>query len=80
MAEQENGSSPLAEALARVGDRWTLLVVEALLGGPQRFNDLLGQIPGIAANIPSERLKRLELGPRASPAVMIETRSASVPT
>ena len=60
MAEPENGSSPLAEALARVGDRWTLLGVEALLGGPQRFNDLLGQIPGIAANILSERLKRLE--------------------
>jgi DNA-binding HxlR family transcriptional regulator len=36
------------------------LVVEALLGGPQRVNDLLGQIPGIAANILSERLKRLE--------------------
>ncbi len=53
-------SSPLAEALARVGDRWTLLVVEALLDGPRRFNDLLGQIPGIAANILSERLKRLE--------------------
>ena len=35
-------------------------MVEALLGGPQRFNDLLGQIPGIAANILSERLKRLE--------------------
>ena len=60
MAEPQNGSSPLAEALASVGDRWTLLVVEALLGGPQRFNDLLGQIPGIAANILSERLKRLE--------------------
>jgi hypothetical protein len=55
-------------------------VVEALLGGPQRFNDLLGQIPGIAANILSERLKRLELGPRASPALMIEARSASVST
>jgi DNA-binding HxlR family transcriptional regulator len=53
-------SSPLAEALARVGDRWTLLVVEALLAGPRRFNDLLGLIPGIAANILSERLKRLE--------------------
>jgi DNA-binding HxlR family transcriptional regulator len=53
-------SSPLAEALARVGDRWTLLVVEALLPGPRRFNDLLGQIPGIAPNILSERLKRLE--------------------
>ena len=60
MAEPEDGSSPLAEALARVGDRWTLLVVEALLDGPRRFNDLLGQIPGLAANILSERLKRLE--------------------
>jgi DNA-binding HxlR family transcriptional regulator len=60
MAEPEDGSSPLAEALARVGDRWTLLVVEALLAGPRRFNDLLGQIPGIAANILSERLRRLE--------------------
>ena len=60
MSEPEDGSSPLAEALARVGDRWTLLVVEALLAGPRRFNDLLGQIPGIAANILSERLRRLE--------------------
>jgi DNA-binding HxlR family transcriptional regulator len=59
MAEPEH-DSPLAEALARVGDRWTLLVVEALLAGPRRFNDLLGQIPGIAPNILSERLKRLE--------------------
>jgi DNA-binding HxlR family transcriptional regulator len=60
MAETEHGSSPLAEALAKVGDRWTLLVVEALLPGPRRFNDLLAGIGGIAANILSERLKRLE--------------------
>ena len=60
MAESELELSPLAEALARVGDRWTLLVVEALLPGPQRFNELLGLVPGIAANILSERLKRLE--------------------
>ena len=60
MTAPEHDSSPLAEALARVGDRWTLLIVEALLDGPRRFNDLLGQIPGIAANILSERLKRLE--------------------
>jgi DNA-binding HxlR family transcriptional regulator len=43
-----------------VGDRWTLLVVEALLSGPRRFNELLDQIAGIAPNILSERLKRLE--------------------
>jgi DNA-binding HxlR family transcriptional regulator len=65
MSEQQLGApqhaaSPLADALARVGDRWTLLVVQALLGGPRRFNDLLEQIPGIAPNILSERLKRLE--------------------
>src|SRR5207237_10275224 len=60
MTESERGSSPLAEALARVGDRWTLLVVEALLPGPRRFNDLLAEVGGIAANILSERLKRLE--------------------
>jgi DNA-binding HxlR family transcriptional regulator len=57
---RERETSPLAEALVRVGDRWTLLVVQALLDGPRRFNDLLEQIPGIAPNILSERLKRLE--------------------
>jgi DNA-binding HxlR family transcriptional regulator len=60
MAKTGHRSSPLAEALTRVGDRWTLLVVQALLTGPRRFNDLLDQIPGIAPNILSERLKRLE--------------------
>jgi len=60
MAESEVPASPLAQALAVVGDRWTLLVVEALLAGPLRFNDLVEQIPGIAASILSERLKRLE--------------------
>ena len=52
--------SPLDTALARVGDRWSLLVVEALLGGPLRFNELLGAVPGIATNILTQRLKRLE--------------------
>jgi DNA-binding HxlR family transcriptional regulator len=52
--------SPLDAALARVGDRWSLLVVEALLGGPQRFNDLLAALPGVATNVLSQRLKRLE--------------------
>ena len=60
MTEQEHPSSPLAQALVRVGDRWTLLVVEALLPGPRRFNDLLDQVSGIAPNILSDRLRRLE--------------------
>jgi DNA-binding HxlR family transcriptional regulator len=51
--------SPLAEAAARVGDRWTILIVEALLEGPLRFADIAERI-GIASNILSQRLKRLE--------------------
>jgi len=52
--------TPLGEAVARVGDRWTLLVVNALLGGPRRFNDLLAELPGLASNILSQRLRHLE--------------------
>jgi DNA-binding HxlR family transcriptional regulator len=52
--------SPLQAALDRVGDRWCLLVVESLLEGPLRFNDLQATLPGIAPNILSDRLKRLE--------------------
>lgn len=52
--------SPLAAALERVGDRWSLLVIEALLEGPRRFNELQAAVTGIAPNILSDRLKRLE--------------------
>ncbi len=49
----------LEEALERVGDRWTLLLVDALLGGPRRFGELEAGA-GIAPNILAARLKRLE--------------------
>jgi DNA-binding HxlR family transcriptional regulator len=52
-------TSPLADALARVGDRWTLLVVAALLDGPRRFNELQEDLDGIAPNVLSARLKSL---------------------
>jgi len=59
---QTRPTSALAAALERVGDRWTLLVVEALLDGPLRFGDLLEQVDGIAPNILTERLRRLQRG------------------
>jgi len=52
--------SPLAAALERVGDRWSLLLVEALLPGPRRFNELSAAVAGIAPNILTDRLRRLE--------------------
>jgi len=52
--------SPLDAALRRVGDRWTLLVIEALLPAPRRFGELLEGLHGLAPNILSSRLKALE--------------------
>lgn len=58
-AERSSGS-PLEAALSRVGDRWSLLVVDALLSGPRRFGELQQALPGIATNVLSQRLRRLE--------------------
>ena len=52
--------SALGAALDRVGDRWSLLLVEALLPAPLRFNEIAEAVPGIAPNILSDRLRRLE--------------------
>jgi DNA-binding HxlR family transcriptional regulator len=57
---ETRSTSALEEALARVGDRWTLLVIEALLEGPRRFGDLQEAVPGIAPNILTQRLRHLE--------------------
>ncbi|HUP34606.1 MAG TPA: helix-turn-helix domain-containing protein [Candidatus Limnocylindria bacterium] len=60
MAKRYNQSCPVAKTLEIIGDRWTLLVVRDLLRGTQRFQDLLGSLPGIAPNILSARLKLME--------------------
>jgi DNA-binding HxlR family transcriptional regulator len=58
-ARRTAAASPLADALARVGDRWTLLAIAALLDGPRRFNELQEALEGIAPNILSARLRHL---------------------
>jgi DNA-binding HxlR family transcriptional regulator len=50
----------LDQALTAVGDRWTLLVVAALLDGPRRFGELQEQIPGISTNVLAQRLRGLQ--------------------
>ena len=56
----ESRPSSLDAALGRVGDRWALLVVHALLDGPRRFSDLAEAVPRIAPNVLSHRLRSLE--------------------
>jgi DNA-binding HxlR family transcriptional regulator len=53
-------STGLVEAVGRVGDRWSLLIVDALLDGSQRFGELQQAVVGVAPNILSARLKQLE--------------------
>ena len=47
-------------ALERIGDRWSLLIIDALQGEALRFSDLSDRVTGIAPNILSNRLTRLE--------------------
>jgi len=51
---------PVARSLDVLGDRWTLLIIRDLLRGKQRFKDLQESLAGIAPNLLSDRLKRLE--------------------
>jgi DNA-binding HxlR family transcriptional regulator len=44
----------------RLGDRWSLVVIAALLGGPLRYGELQERVSGIAPNILSARLRKLE--------------------
>jgi DNA-binding HxlR family transcriptional regulator len=53
-------TTPLEEAVSRIGDRWTLLVVQSLLEGPLRFGELSERVAGIAPNVLTKRLRQLE--------------------
>lgn len=63
-ASEGQGTAPvsagLRDAVGRVGDRWSLLLVQALLDGPLRWRDLMARTPGIAPNVLADRLRRLE--------------------
>ena len=49
-----------ALALDLVGERWSLLIVRELMYGGRRFGELKGSLPGISANILTQRLEGLE--------------------
>ena len=49
-----------AHAMDLVGERWALLVIRDLMFGPKRFSDLRADLPGISANVLTQRLEGLE--------------------
>ena len=58
---QRRSNSPISFALDLLGDRWTLLIIRDLgLRGKDSFSDFLNAGEGIATNVLSERLSRLD--------------------
>lgn len=49
-----------AHGLDLIGDRWALLVLRELMLGPRRFSQLRSDLPGISANVLTQRLAELE--------------------
>jgi len=50
----------VSEMLARIGDKWSLLIVSTLRDGPMRFNELRRHIEDISQKMLSSTLKVLE--------------------
>ncbi len=60
--------------LARVGDKWTVLVVMTLRQQPRRFNDLKRAVQGISQQMLTRTLKALERD-----GLVVRTVHATVP-
>src|SRR5690242_15472197 len=50
----------LAHAMDLLGERWAMLVLRELAYGPRRFSGLKADLPGISANVLTQRLTELE--------------------
>ena len=50
----------IAHALELIGERWAPLVLRELMYGPRRFSEIRTDLPGISANVLTQRLAELE--------------------
>ena len=62
MPRNYNQNCPIARGMDVLGERWTLLILRELMGGPRRYSDLRAELPGIATNLLADRLRELEEG------------------
>jgi DNA-binding HxlR family transcriptional regulator len=57
---QSTDCRAVSEILSRIGDKWTVLVVELLGRGPTRFNELRRMVGGISQKMLTTTLRQLE--------------------
>ena len=50
---------PSRDVLSKIGDRWTVLVINALAQGPLRYSELHHRVGGISQKMLSQTLKGL---------------------
>ena len=55
-----SGGVLVRDVFARIGDKWTLLVIGMLDAGPQRFTALRTSVPGISQRMLTLTLRHLE--------------------
>lgn len=51
---------PIRNVVAQIGDKWSLLIIFALVDGPDRFNALKSRIEGISQRMLTQTLRDLE--------------------
>jgi DNA-binding HxlR family transcriptional regulator len=71
---EESECRAISEVLSRVGDKWTVLVVERLGTGPKRFNELRRALGSI-----SQRMLTLTLRALERDGLVLRTVTPSVP-
>jgi DNA-binding HxlR family transcriptional regulator len=64
----------VSEVLARVGDKWTVLVVNLMGSGPKRFSEIKREVGGI-----SQRMLTLTLRALERDGLVTRTVTASIP-
>lgn len=51
---------PIRNVVAQIGDKWSILILFALVDGEDRFNSLKGRIIGISQRMLTQTLRDLE--------------------
>lgn len=54
------GHCPVRDVLDKIGDKWSMLLVMTLAGGPKRFNQLHREIPDISQKMLTQTLRDLQ--------------------
>lgn len=57
-----NATCPSRVVLARIGDKWTALIIRSLAGGTLRYNELQRAVAGISQKMLTQTLRK----PRAT--------------